>query len=771
MQQVTNIVDPVSKQVLMNMQLPSQLEMIMKYMAGKVTDGYVIQRNDLSNLRIRNSEILIHLAQKQIGAAYTTYKEQVLSGNEEAKLVIQPTKVLTDFRNTELVVNMEYANPVEEMATMTRTSPVGKDVSGIPDKRAISEEARNIHPTYFGNIDLLDTPEGENIGLVQQLTIDALISSSRGLFGSKNITNREKSGMLSTTTCMIPFLENTDCARVIMLSNQAKQSLPLKNPQAPTVQSGYESILTGVLSDSFVKKAPCAGKITKISKDSIIMQCTNGKKQTIDTTPMHLKSGSGKNTLSVFKATIKVGSVVKAGSVIAEGACMSNGSISLGRPLLTALMPYKGYNFEDGAVIGESVVKDEKLVSLHGIEEEVLVSENDRIVFIEEIGNHVEKGAPLIRKTIGEVEQLIGFEEDESSDIYAGQYIKKSPGARIVDIEVYSNVAPSQFPKLRDLVERTNKKFGRAGREKFTIKCETIKGILIKFRMEQELQVKVGDKLCNRYGNKGIISLIEKDELMPRMPDGTKVEVVFNPVGLLGRMNMGQLYEMYVGLISRELGKQISVATTKTKVISLIKQVYTHLDTSKNKSATTTLIGNLNRLSAAKFKQLVDQVKATGFYPIIIPPFGSPKASDIKNALKAVGLKSEYTLSLPEYNVKTKKPVPVGYMYISKLEHLGAEKIYGRSTGPVTGKTAQPTAGKKREGGQRLGELDTYSFISYNVPHVLAEFLGPLSDDYITKEEILAEIVQTGEAGYKEPKISPAKDLLNSYFISLMLER
>ena len=110
-------------------------------------------------------------------------------------------------------------------------------------------------------------------------------------------------------------------------------------------------------------------------------------------------------------------------------------------------------------------------------------------------------------------------------------------------------------------------------------------------------------------------------------------------------------------------------------------------------------------------------------------------------------------------------------MYISKLEHLGSEKIYARSTGPVTGKTAQPTAGKKREGGQRLGELDTYSFISYNCPSVLAEFMGPLSDDYITKEEIMAEIVQKGSAGYKEPKISPAKDLLNSYFISLMLVR
>ena len=771
MQQVKNIVDPVTVQVLRNMQLPSDLPLIMKYMAEKVTQGYVIERNDLGNLRIRNSEILVHLAQKQISAAYTTYKEQVLSGNEEAKLTVHPTKVLTEFRNTELVVNMEYANPVEEMATMTRTSPVGKEVSGIPDKRAISESARNLHDSYFGNIDPLDTPEGDNIGLVQQLTIDALVSSSRGLFGIKALNDKEGTGMLSTTTCMIPFLENTDGARVIMLANQAKQSLPLKNPSPPVVQSGYESILTGVLSDSFVKKAPCSGKITRITQDTITMKCTNGKSQQIDITPMHLKSGSGKDTLSVFKPSIKVGDVVKNGSVIAEGACMADGAISLGRPLLTAIMPYKGYNFEDGAVISDSIIKNEKLVSLHGIEVEVLISENDRIMYVAGIDEYVEKGQPLIRKTIGEVEQLIGFDDDETEQIYSGQFIKKSPGGRVVDIEVYSNVAPSKFPKIKDLIDRTNKKFGRAGREKFTVKGETIKGVLFKFRIEQELQTKVGDKLCNRYGNKGIISLIEKDELMPRLPNGDRVEVIFNPMGILGRMNFGQIYEMNCGLMSRELGRRISTLTTRSKIVSLIKSVYIHLDVSPNKATTNMLVANLNKLPMAKFKELVDQVKQSGFYPIVIPPFKAPSNTNIKNALKVLGLKSSYKLHLPEYNVKTANTVTVGYMYISKLEHLGEEKIYSRSTGPVTGKTSQPTSGKKREGGQRLGELDTYSFISYNVPHVLAEFMGPLSDDYITREEILAEIVQGGEASYKEPKISPARDLLNSYFVSLMLER
>jgi len=764
-----NIVDPVARQVLLNKQLPTQLDMIMKYMATRVVEGYTIPRNDISNQRIRNSEVLVHLAQKQILAAYTVYKEQVLSGNTEAKMNVSPTKVLSDFLMTELVVDMEYANPIEEMSTMTRISPVGKKVGGIPDKRAIQTEARNLHDSYFGNIDPLDTPESDNIGIVQQLTIDALISSSRGLFATKNITDNEGTGMLSTTTSMVPFLENTDGARVIMLANQAKQMLPLRNPQPPVVQSGYESILTGVLSENFVKRAPCAGKILSVTKDAITMQCAN-KKEVIDLKPIHLRSGSGKNTLSVFHALVKSGQMVKSGEVIAEGACMSNGSISLGRPLLTALMPYAGYNFEDGIVISESVANQDMLTSLHGIEEDVLISPEDRILYIAKIGEKVEKGEPLLRKTIGEVEQIIGFEEDETTDIFSGQFIKKSPGGTIVDIEVYSNVGEDKFPQLKELIQRTNKQVNKPSRENFTVKGETIKGVLVKFRIEQELRVGLGDKLCNRYGNKGIISLIEKDELMPRLPSGERVDIVLNPIGLIARMNIGQLYEMYCGMMARELGRRLPTMT-KAKAIDLIKKVYFNLDKSPNHATTEMLVRNLSRLSESNYKKMIDQVKKTGFYPIIIPPFKAPKHTDIKKSLDVLGLKTRYKMTLPKYNAQTQHEVPVGYMYISKLEHLGDAKIYGRSTGPVTGKTAQPTAGKRREGGQRMGELDTYSFISYNCPSVLAEFMGPLSDDYITREEILAEVVQKGNAGYREPKISPAKDLLNSYFISLMLTR
>jgi len=764
-----NIVDPVAKQVLINKRLPSDLDLIMKYMATKVVTGFKEQRNDISNQRIRNSEVIVHLIQKQILAAHTEYKEKTLSGNKDAEFEIQETKLMSEFLNTEIVTDMEYANPVEEMATLTRTSPVGKTVGGIPDKGAITLEGRDVHDSMFGNIDPLDTPEGENVGMVQHLTVDALITSSRGIIIPKGIKEGEDSGLLSTSAALIPFVENDDGARVMFACNQQRQSVPLKNPEPPIVQSGYESILTNVLSDSFIKKAPCNGKVTRITGSVIYITCTGGIKQKVDISPVHLRSGSGKDTLSIFNPKVKEGSVVRQGQIIAEGSSISKGTISLGRTLCVALMPYKGYNFEDGIVISDSLVKNEKLTSIHGIEEEVLLSKEDRLLHIIEKGAITKKGEPLLRKTIGEIEELIGFEEEEDEEITSGQFIKKSPGGKIVDIEVFSNLGESKFPQLKALSDKTKKKYKLKGNEKFSIRNQTIQGVLIKFKIEQELPIGIGDKLTNRHGAKGIVSLIEKEENMPRTPWGERVEIICNPIGVINRMNMGQLYELYTGLIAKALAKRIIAFNSKPKTVDLLKQVMPILDKSKNKKFSTTLISNFSGMSAQMFKLFMSQITESKSFTMIIPAFKSPSNKEIYRVMKILGLKAGYKLKLPEYNTSTKSDVAVGYTYFIKLEHIGAEKIHSRSTGPITGKTGQPTAGKRREGGQRMGELDTYALISYNCPILLSEFFGPLSDDHVTKNEMLAEIVQTGSTTYKEPKVSPTKNLLNAYFLALML--
>jgi DNA-directed RNA polymerase beta subunit len=764
------IVDPVAKQVLVNEQLPYKLEDIIHYMASRSVEGYVQDRNDISHQRIRNSEVLVHLAQKQFLKSYTEYKEQYLSGNKDAKFNFPAGGILSQFINLEIVQNMEYANPVEEMATITKISPVGKTVGGVPDKEGLNLDARNVHRSYFGNIDPVDTAEGGNIGVTQQLTVDAYLTSARGLFGIKNLNDNEGAGILSTTLSMVPFIENNEGARMIMAGNQGKQMLPLKNPEPPVVGTGYESLLSNVLSDSFIKRSPCAGKVTRVTMDYIEVTCNKGAKQRVPMIPMQLKSGSGKNTLSTFKPVVVEGQPVKMNQVIAEGSCISGGTISLGRNLATCYMPFKGYNFEDGLIINERLVTQDKLTSLHGIDVEATVDAKDRVLHIIDIGVDTKKGEPLLRKTAGDIDELLGYqeEEEEGIDVYEGQIITKSPGGRVVDIEVFANIGAEKFPKLQKLIDRTNKKYKKPEREKYTNRGISVKGILVIFKIEQELKIGVGDKLCNRFGNKGIISYVEKDENMPRTPWGETVDIVMNPLGVTSRMNMGQMYELYCGLISREVARRM-VKLSKAQGIALMKAVMTRLDNTKGKTLSQSLVKSLEAMSDQKYKQMLSQVSRNTFIPIIIPPFQAPKKQQIREVLKMLGLKTGYKMKIPEYNTTTASPVPFGYQYVSKLEHIGDAKLHSRSTGPTKGKTSQPTAGKRKEGGQKIGEGDTWALASYNCPTVLSEFFGPMSDDHATKNEMIAEIIQKGTTDFKETKVSPTRDLLRAYFISLMI--
>ena len=770
---VENIVDPICKQILLNQQLPNNLSDIIKYMSSKVITGSKDDRNDLNNQRIRNSEILVYLTQKLVQAAYTEYKEQVLAGNKGAKLNFPEKKILSQFNQVELVQDMEYANPAEEMATITKITPLGKSVGGIPDQRAVEMDARNVHRSYYGNIDPNDTPESGKVGTLQQLTVDAFITTARGMFREKQMLDSEGSGILSTSGALLPFPGKNDGARVLFFCNHAKQMVPLKNPEPPLVQTGYESLLTNVLSDSFIKRAPCNGKIAKIDRHMIGVICSKGNKHIIDTTPVHLKSGSGKNTLSTFTPVVKVGQSVHAGQIIAEGSCISGGTISLGRNIAAAYTSYEGYNFEDGLVISDRLAKENLLTSLHGIEEEFLVGPKDKITYVCDYGQ-VEKGKPLIKKTMGDLEEILGagLEDDESLDVADGQLVKKSPGGVVVEIEVYCNEPASKYPLLQKFIEKTNKKYKKPDDEPWIKRSEAIEGVLVKFKIEQELGTGVGDKLAIRGGNKGIITLVEEASKMPRTPWGESVDIILNPIGVLGRMNLGQIYELYCGLISRMLARLIiKEGKNKSMVINMMKPVLTLLDATPKKELSTRMFANLSRMSEAQFKLMMQQIKHAEGVPIIVPPFKDPSYKHILQALKFMKLQPSYHLTLPRYGgIKTYHPIPFGYLYVSKLEHMGEMKIHARSTGPTAAKTLQPTAGKRRDGGQKMGEGDTWALISYNAPYAISEFFGPLSDDIKSKNEIISDIIQKGYADYREPQVSPTKNLLNAYFTALLLE-
>ena len=754
-----NIITPIEKSILIANNEPTELPQIMKYMAEKVVTGYVYDRNDISHSRIRSSEILIAQLQKQIKAAYNEYLAKVLGGDKNASYFIDPRKVLTDIKTSQNVQNFESINPLEELSFLTRITPVG--IGGIPNLDAMPEIARNIHNSYFGNIDPLESPEGPNIGIQQHLTVGASIVNNRGMFGIKDKNKIKPSEILSTTASMIPFLEKNEGARINMATGQAKQAFPLVNPENPAVQSGYESLLTPLLSDNFIKKSPINGKVISIENEIIALKdIKTNKIFNIDISPRILRSGQGKNGLSIFKPIVKVGSIVKYNQIIAEGANIKDGLISNGINLLVAWMPWKGYNFEDGQVISKSAVK--KFISVHNEEYKIYLTEDEDVSQIAKMGQKLEPGDILVSysTTIYDVESL---------------NIKRCEGGELVRIEIYNNLPRGkEIPKeLEDsyntFVKYYTQLYGKYPRGKFKEQNRQFKGILIKFILKQELTLKKGDKINNRYFNKGLIAVIEDDENMPMTPWGERVELIYNPISLINRMNPGQLSEMATGLISRKLAMLIE-STPRKKFESTFSEVLNILDKTEGKIYSKNVISGLKKLSDSEYKKLVEYYKEKRFIPIIVPPFKGSKKEDILKALSFLSLKPAYKLKLPEFGNKlTDSEIGVGYIYIFKLEHLAEKKVHARSTGPYIAKTLAPTGGKKRGGGASLGELDLYSLLAYDSKYLIDEFFGPLSNDHRAKNLMISEIIQRGESSFIESKEDPTREMFTQYMLSIHL--
>jgi DNA-directed RNA polymerase beta subunit len=748
------IVTPISREILKSKGDPTTLPEIIKYISEEVVKGTVDDRNSLDKLRIRTSEVFTHTIQKQVLAAYSEYLAKKLGGDKEAKLSINSTKAWSEVVNSPNVQQLETINPLEELSMMTRVTPVG--IGGIPDKRALPTNAMNIHYTYYGNIDPLETPDSGMVGIQQHLTVGAAIANSRGTFMIKDHSMVKPTEILSVCPAMVPFVESNDGCRVLFGASQSKQAIPLVNPQFPAVQSGYESLLTPLLSDNFVKKSPVDGKVISIEKNFIVVAGKDGKRHTIETRPRILRSGGGKHGLSVFNPTVKVGQNIKESQILAEGSNIKNGMISNGVNLLCAFMPWKGFNFEDGVVISESAAK--KFTSIHMEEKDVYLEEDDDVVFISNIGDKLDKGGILLT---------------QAKSVYDIESFKhaRTEGGTIINIEVYSNI--EKVPeKLIPIYEDFKRQFiminGKYPTGTFREKDKKVNGILIKFIVKQELKLLKGDKMNNRHGNKGVVSIVEKDENMPITPWGERIDIVYWPLGIANRMNSGQLAEAHTGLIAKKLA-ELSSKLSRKDFIKLYNNVLDRLDGTDNKEYSKNIIQKLQSISDSQYKEIMNQIKNDGFVPIMIPPFKSPPRKNIIDALGVIGLKSHYPLELPEFKRKT-KPVGVGVVFVQKLEHMSGKKLASRGVGPYVSTTLAPTAGKRRGGGQKIGESDLYGLLSWDCPILIDEFFGPMSGDHITKNEMIAEIVQTGSTEFREPKTNPVKERLGAFMLAIHLE-
>ena len=778
-QVLKNIMEPIAVEVLKSKMYPTEFNECIKYICMNIGMGRVDARNDISKQRIRCSEVMTYQIQKQILASYSQYLTDREHGNKDAKFYCDTRNIVKSIINSstsKLMRDLDNINPYDELSCLTQISPVGD--GGVANADGITKEGRNINDSYYGNIDSMDTPENGNIGINNHLTIDAAIGNVKGSFGKVNPKNDIGVGCLGVCSAVVPFVNHNDGCRVMFSGSQGRQAIPIIGNQKPLVQTGYETIMTSMLGESYVKKSYSDGIVTNITNNAIYVKDNDGSTQKVvmDNPVLKTSIGQIKGSLNSFHPVVKIGQRVKDGQILAEGKHIKDGVISVGTNLLVGMMGWKGYSFEDGYIVSESVA-NKTLTSMSYEEKEVLINKDDNVKFIAESGKFTKSGDTLLIRSSKNVEAILGMDSDE---IVEGQQIIKSSGGRILSIEIYPNISIKKFPVLIPEFEKFKARYEEANGSfpsKFFNSASDsgvpFSGIKIVFKIERYDTCILGDKITNNHGGKGTITYIEADKNMPITPWGERLDILFNPIAVINRMNPGTTYEMYSGLIAKTLARRIvNMGFTKTqKAIDLVTAVYQSMDRTPNKVLSSNIIKAFSNLNNKQYTEFINSVIDDGYVmPIYAPQFKEPTKEMIRDTLKLLSLKEKYYLELPEWHCKTLEPVAVGYLYYKKLEQQAAYKQSVRSTGKYNSTTGQATAGKAQGGGQRVGEMDSYAIISHGAINVLRELFGPLSDDKKTKDEIISDIINNGSAAYREPRNSGTTNRMKVFMTGMMIQ-
>jgi DNA-directed RNA polymerase subunit beta len=654
------------------------------------------------------------------------------------------------FASSQLSQFMDQINPLSELAHKRRLSSMGP--GGLSRERA-GFEVRDAHATHYGRICAVETPEGANIGLVLNLANYARINeygfvetpyrkvvngkvtdeveyldaaeeenaviAGAGIELDKNnkivgervsVRYKLRSGEVDTSTVthmdaarnqiigssagLIPFIEKNYVYRSLMGSNQQRQAVPLIQPKAPIVGTGLEA--AAARNTGQMVLAEGAGEVVRATGDEVVVKY---KDETVTYEPQHfIRSNEG--TSINQKVVVNTGDKVKKGDVLIEGMSIQNGELALGKDLRVAFMPWGGYNFEDAIIISRKLVEDDTLTSVHIVDFMIEVRET-------------KLGPEIVTRDIPNVsEDALRHLDDDGivrigaevhpGDILVGKITPKGEQELSSEERLLRAIFGEKAKEVRDTSQRmSNGKHGKVvGVKVFSRENghELKAGVLMQIQVfvAQMRKISVGDKLGGRHGNKGVIARILPVEDMPFMEDGTPVDIVLNPLGVPSRMNIGQLFETHLGMAARSLG-----------------------------------------------------------FKVASPSFNGVPVGKIQELLKEAGLPEDGKQQL--YDGRTgeafKERTTTGSMYMIKLNHMVADKIHARSTGPYTMVTQQPLGGKAQNGGQRFGEMEVWALEAYGAASTLQEMLTIKSDDVYGRSKAYESIIKKTEiVGPKVPE-------------------
>lgn len=661
------------------------------------------------------------------------------------------------FGSSQLSQFMDQTNPLAELTHKRRVSALGP--GGLSRDRA-GFAVRDIHPSHYGRICPIETPEGPNAGLIGVLATHARVNAygfietpfHKVILGKVLITsspiyltadqendvwvapgdipideNNHIKGevipvryrqefttakpqqvdymgvspiqVISIATSLIPFLEHDDANRALMGSNMQRQAVPLLFPESPLVGTGLEA--QAARDSGMVTVSLSSGTVTYVSADEVCITDEDGKEVFYH---LHKYERSNQDTCINQRPCVWLGETVIAGQVLADGAATEGGELALGQNILVAYLPWEGYNYEDAFLISERLVYNDVYTSVH-IEKFEIEARQTKLGSEEITRELPNVGEYALRKLDDNGIITIGSWV-ESGDILVGKVTPKGESDQPPEGKLLRAIFGEKTRDVRD----TSLRVANGGRGRILdVRIFTREkgdelpagaNIVIRVYIAQSRKIQVGDKMAGRHGNKGIISKILPRQDMPYLPDGTPVDLVLNPLGVPSRMNVGQIFECLLGLAAESLDQRFKIIP---------------FDEMNGAEASRVLVNEkLIKASSEAGKGWIFDSRHPGKMAVFDGRTGE----------------------------RFDNPVMLGISYMLKLVHLVDDKIHARSTGPYSLVTQQPLGGKAQHGGQRLGEMEVWALEAFGASYTLQELLTVKSDDMQGRNETLNAIVK-----------------------------
>jgi DNA-directed RNA polymerase subunit beta len=709
------------------------------------------------------------------------------------------------FGSSQLSQFMDQTNSLAGLTHRRRLSALG--AGGLTRERA-PIEVRDVHPTHYGRMCPIETPEGPNIGLIGSLSSYAQVSehgfvttpyrvvregvltdkivhldatqeeeqiiaqantpidAKTGRLKGPEIICRTQAGQYvtvgprdvdlvdvspeqiwSVATAMIPFLEHDDANRALMGSNMQRQAVPLLTTDAPLVGTGME--LRAALDTGDVLLSEVAGTVAFVDATEIVVESNDGKRHEYELQKF-MRSNQG--TLIHQKPLVITGQKVKAGDVLADGSSSDRGEMALGKNLMVAFMSWEGYNFEDAIILSKRLVRDDELTSIH-IEEYEIDARTTKLGE-EEITRDIPNRSEESLRNLDDRGIVRVGAEVGSGDLLVGKVTPKGETELTAEEKLIRAIFKEKAREVRDTSLKVPHGEGGVVIDVMIFSREKGDDLppgvndLVRVFVAKKRKISEGDKLAGRHGNKGVISKIVDEQDMPFLEDGTPVDVILNPLGVPSRMNVGQILETHLGWVAAQGWYDDGSDAFKL---------------SQEKGANGRVYVSTPVFDGATVADVDHALVAWQDH------YGGAIRMDIDRARRP-GEQASGKVTL--YNGRTGEPfeeqITVGYMYILKLLHLVDDKIHARSTGPYSLVTQQPLGGKAQFGGQRFGEMEVWALEAYGAAYTLQEMLTIKSDDTVGRVKAYEAIVK-GE-NIAEPSIPESFKVLLKEMQSLALD-